>query len=287
LQVFTRQELLLKILKNGLVLQSFHARQFRRLEDLLAGMSMAALNPENRGRLTTAVYAARKEYKLEGMFAWEEKWFSSDLPPPPARILLGGAGSGREILHLVRHGYRIVAFDPVPSFVRHGRSRLQSGQCEAFLVGSFEDLATPDDQTARAFWNDIHARGPYDAVVCGWGSFTHVSTDAHRRSLLRQFKRACPNGPVLLSFWMRGEDAQIRKGRAWRLGWKLGRLLANRKATAEPDPGDWFLGNAGFGHFFTLEEIGELAANTGYELSRSPGGSYVGTFPHATLHPIQ
>ena len=78
------------------------------------------------------------------MFEWEEKWFSSDLPPPPARILLGGAGSGREIRHLARHEYRIVAFDPVHSFVRHGRSRLQSDQCEAFLTGSFEDLAIHD-----------------------------------------------------------------------------------------------------------------------------------------------
>ena len=282
------QELLLKIVKHGLVLQAFYARQFRRLEDLLAGVSMAALNAENRGRLTAAVYGARKDYKLEGMFPWEEKWFSSDLPAPPVKILLGGAGSGREIRHLAQLGYRIVAFDPVPSFVQHGRRRLQSNQCDVFLVGSFEDLAAPADEAARTFQDNIKARGPYDAVVCGWGSFTHVSTDTHRRSLLQQFNLVCPDGPVLLSFWMRGEESQIRKGRAWELGWKLGRLLANRKdATEPPDPGDWFLGNAGFGHFFTLEEIEELASSTGYELSRSPGGSYVGTFPHATLRPVK
>jgi len=256
------------------------------MEDLIAGVSMAALDTENRRRLTTAVYGARKDYKLEGMFEWEEKWFSSDLPAPPAKILLGGAGSGREIHHLSRLGYRIVAFDPVPSFVHHGIGRLQPNQCEAFLVGSFEDLASPSKEAARAFENDVKDLSPYDAVVCGWGSFTHIGTDVQRISLLKQFKKVCPNGPVLLSFWMRGEDAEIRKGRAWKLGWKIGRLLANQMDAIEPpNPGDWFLGNAGFGHFFTLEEIKELAATTGYELSRSPGGTYIGTFPHATLRP--
>ncbi|HUU00544.1 MAG TPA: class I SAM-dependent methyltransferase [Myxococcota bacterium] len=279
-------EILFRLIKRGLITQSLLARQVHRIEDMLAGLAEATLDSNARTRLTAEVYGARGEYKLDEMFSWEEEWFAEDLPAAPARILLGGAGSGREVRYLAEKDYQIVAFDPAESFVAHARKHIDCPECRAFLCGSYEDLAFGKGERVRKLQNEIERHAPYQAVVLGWGSFTHVSSVEARRALLDRLRELCPHGPVLLSFWMRTESSEMRKSRAWRLGWKLGNALTRKRPDdAVVDPGDFFVGNAGFGHFFTLKEFEQLASRAGYRLARAPGGKYAGTFPHATLVP--
>lgn len=281
-----KMELFFRFIKHGLLAQYFLARQANRAGDLLAGVAEAMLSPELRTRLTAEIYGARGTYKLDEMFKWEEEWFASDLPPAPAKVLVGGAGSGREVKHLVKRNYQVVAFDPAESFVRNARPRLRHPGCLGLYRGSYEELARDCRNGGEGSLKPVFEQAPYDAVVLGWGSFTHVNSSQARLGLLQCLYALCPRGPVLLSFWMRTEDSELRKSRAWALGFRIGSMLAGRKANhAAVDPGDFFLGNCGFGHYFTLAEFEQLAREAGYEIAQAPGGKYSGTFPHATLVP--
>ena len=44
-----------------------------------------------------------------GLFEWEREAIDRWFPPPPARILIGGAGGGRESVSLASRGYSITA----------------------------------------------------------------------------------------------------------------------------------------------------------------------------------
>jgi hypothetical protein len=108
------RKLLIRGLSRLFRFQAFWSQQAQRIDQLLGGFALAALDPDERAELTSALYNARGEYEAQDLFEWEEAWFEADLPKPPAKILIGGAGSGREVRHLLEKGYEIVAFDPAP-----------------------------------------------------------------------------------------------------------------------------------------------------------------------------
>ncbi|MBN2495837.1 MAG: class I SAM-dependent methyltransferase [Deltaproteobacteria bacterium] len=251
-------------------------------------MALAGLDPMSCSRLTGEIYSSRGDYSAEGLFDWERSWLESDLCPPPARVLIGGAGTGRELVHLARAGYELVAFDPAPAFVRKAAQRLQTPACLTFLEGGYEALAQPDTRGQLRFAQSIRAHAPYDGVLLGWGSLTHVAGEEQRRRLLIALRALCPRGPILASVWMRGDDTEIHRSRAFRLGWEIGRRLhPGAPARTRPHPGDHVISRAGFGHYFTRAEIHALAEATGHRLTREPPGPYSGVFPHFTLMPAE
>jgi SAM-dependent methyltransferase len=281
-----KQELLFQLIKRGLRYQHLFSRQFNRLESFLGGVALGGLENEFRQRITSAIYNSRGDYQQVGLFKWEETWFSEDLPRQPAKILVGGAGTGREVDYLDKLGHNIVAFDPAASFVKKGQNNFAGKAGIVFFRGSYEELADAEHDYDNSIYQAVKSQAPFDAVLLGWGSYTHVSSEHHRIALLKCLRELCPGGPLLLSFWMRGDDTQIHKGRTWNLGWKVGRFLAGKDAASEPGlSGDVVSGQAGYGHFFTLEELEEIASAAGYRLSRSPRGAYSGAYPHATLRP--
>ncbi len=255
------------------------ANQLQRVEGVLGGLTLAALPPRKLNALTARLYAVRGRYHAEGLFGWEERWFADDLPPAPARILVGGAGSGREVKALLGLGYEVVAFDPAPSFVARARRHLRGDGMRAFTCGGYEDLIT----SGHALKELVDGHAPYDAILLGWGSFTHMPVPAERRELLARVASLCPAGPTLLSFWLRREGSERDRGRAFSLGWRVGGLLSGRAQDEGPDPGDQVMTRCGYGHWFTVSEIAELAAAAGLQLHRAP--SLAQPYAHATLRP--
>ena len=55
---------------------------------------------------------------LDFLFPWEESVVERFFPRPPARVLVGAAGAGREAFALARLGYEVVAFEPAPGLAR-------------------------------------------------------------------------------------------------------------------------------------------------------------------------
>jgi SAM-dependent methyltransferase len=242
-------------------------------------VALHGFDDDVRRGLTAAVYGSMGGYREEGLFDWEKSWFEEDLPTAPARVLVGGAGTGRELRHLAAAGYEQVAFDPVQGFVERARRIADGSSCLAVLQGAYEDLADPAGAGAARFAAEVERFSPYDAVLLGWGSLTHVTTARHREGLLAALRRLCPAGPVLASFWMRAEGEAAAEGRAARLGRRLGRIIGGRD-DAPLDGGDRFLSHCGFAHSFTEAEIRDLARHAGYTVRRLGAGPH--TYPHVT-----
>lgn len=259
-------------------------RQLGRVETLLASLALRALDARALRDLTVSLYGARGGHLEDGLFDWEERWFDADLPPRPGKILVGGAGTGRELRHLARLGHALVAFDPVPSFLARARTMEGGAPSPVILAGAYEDLVEPETECARGFASAVESHAPFDAVLLGWGSFTHLVTARDRQALLEKLRTLCPSGPLLGSFWTRADDAPPRTGRSIRLGRRLGALLAgSRPPCTEPD--DVIRGHCGFAHLFTPTELHALARSAGYEVRRLEAGR--GIYGHMTLWPAE
>lgn len=219
--------------------------------------------------LAGRLYHASPYHRGDRVEPWEERWWASSLPPTPARVLVGGCGAGREVLWLAERGYSVEAFDPAASLVRVANQRLHG-------------RARIDVDDYRHFIGSSQGRGPYDAILLGWGSFSHLLSAAAREALLQVCSSLCPQGPILLS-WL-PVTGPVRHGRAGRTGARVGRMLgALRGAPARQGGVDVLLPHAGPAHLFEEDEIRELSRSVG----RRPELEDAQEYPHATLWPAQ
>src|SRR5687767_3738824 len=71
----------------------------RRLSDAVLN---EALNRNEKSQLTQRIYDASPIYPalVNELFPFEQALFTRDLPDPPARVLVGGCGAGREVIAL-------------------------------------------------------------------------------------------------------------------------------------------------------------------------------------------
>ncbi len=202
-------------------------------------------------------------------FPWERRAVEAYFPAAPSRILIGGAGGGREARQLVARGYEVVAFDPVRALaveleqVAGGAGRLTA------YVGSYETLprlqSTRDDSILT-----LEATERFDAAICGWGSLAHVRTDVDRVAALR-LVAALVDGPILISVY----------GSIWRPSSAPGiRGAASRWLYGD---GAAFLPGIGRVQTFDEPSFRDLIARAGLEtlfLNTSPA---VDNWPHAVV----
>ena len=149
--------------------------------------------------LSIDLYDASSEPRNDhaGLYEWEQTWFERRLPPPPASILIGAAGSGREASALRKSGHRVHAFEPSASAFQ---------LCETTLGAELVDQASYQDLIATALHGEstplrLTRESRFDAVLLGWGSFGHVLERANRLELLRACDHVVPHGPILLSIF--------------------------------------------------------------------------------------
>ncbi len=60
----------------------------------------------------TPVYRAGAPEFRQALFNWEIEAIARAFPDPPGRVLVGGAGGGREAFAVASRGYQVVAFEP-------------------------------------------------------------------------------------------------------------------------------------------------------------------------------
>lgn len=173
----------------------------RRIEDVITVWTGAVLDgllrDDEKEALSIDLYDAsfRPDNDHDGLYDWEQQWFERRLPAPPASILIGAAGAGREASALKKLGYRVHAFEPAGSAFR---------LCLTTIGSEFVDQASYEDLVATVLRGEttrlrLASEATFDAVLLGWGSFGHVLQRDDRSELLRACDRIAPDGPILLS----------------------------------------------------------------------------------------
>src|SRR5262249_34872561 len=119
----------------------------------------------------------------QGLFPFEARAIECYFPPPPARLFVPGAGAGRELLALRARGYLVHGLEPVPALRQAAERFLPPLRSKSIQEG------------ARA------PEGCFDGIVVGWCLWGHLTAQADRLAVLEAFRKVCPNGPVLLSFF--------------------------------------------------------------------------------------
>jgi hypothetical protein len=202
-------------------------------------------------------YADGSAHNESGLFDFERLAIERYFPPPPASILVGACGGGRELFALVELGYRIAsAYDPVAPFIEALRrdSRLLEAK-DRLYIGTHQAL----DSIGLVSGQDS-GTGRVDAVVVGWGSYTHLLRAARRVAFLRSLRSLCPRGPVLLSFFV--ASGATEGERPERLRSNLRRLLGTDDSMIEA--GDRVHGGTGGIHYFTETSFVAEAERAGY-----------------------
>jgi hypothetical protein len=148
----------------------------------------------------STVFRADSEQSRSGLFPFEVVAIREHFPAPPARVLLGGAGGGREAYGLIEMGYEVVAFEPalVLAETMRDRTNAEFPTLKAFCAG-YEDLPIMPAFSGHAPV-DLEDQPPFDAAILGWCSFSHLILDSARSKALASLARLT-RGPILVSYF--------------------------------------------------------------------------------------
>jgi hypothetical protein len=187
-------------------------------------------------------------YNLSGLWDWEaeviSKYFQSS-----KKILLAGAGGGREIYALSKQGYQVDGFECNPQFVEYANKFLKQEGIDSQVILAPRDLC-PDSERF------------YDGAIIGWGAYTNIQGRQKRIEFLQQMRSHLePGNPILLSFFPRSSDSAF---------YKLIALIANvisKLRNAEPiELGDSLFPHRIFVHYFNKIEIEQELEKAGFKL---------------------
>jgi hypothetical protein len=237
-----------------------------------------------RETITIRAYHNHRDYSVGGSFApeptrpdvfdWERGILSRAPFPQQGRILVGAAGAGREVHWLRAQGYDAVGFEP--SDLVDTANAHEGATASPIERGSYQDLVDAVEQRRGPLVSAL-SKEPFDGLLLGWGSVSHLSDPALLVALFKALRRHSPAAPVVASF-LCSSGTSYRPDRIQRT---LRRLYSALGAKGRPDDGLRYLAVHGFFRRITSEEIYALAAETGYDISVLSLQPY----PHALFVP--
>lgn len=244
----------------------------------------AFLDSSQKEELNARMYSRQLTYKPGGrlfeggLFEWEKRAIEKSSFPSSGRILLGGAGGGREIVALRNRGYEVVGFEPSEPLVTAAQAAITERPGASLVRASYADLVRAVNGKGGPLASITTTR--FDGVILGWGSFSHLLEDAERSELVDSIARLAPKAPVLLSFLPTDKVEGVAPGPTRR---RFRRALALLGARSARRPGYGLLQWGGFYRGFTETEVTSLAARHGYTVQ------YMSTdpYPHAVLVPSE
>lgn len=190
------------------------------------------------------------------LFEWELDAIKQFFPPSPARILVGGAGLGREAFGLAKLGYSVAAFEMVPGLVDSMRAACRKSASSIDVYrGTYQDLPVLEGENASRV--DLRAQAPFDAAIVGWGSFGQLITDVERIETLRRFGEVT-HGPILVSFYANYSHAPDPPDNGGLRSWL--RQRARRRGLAK------FVMRSGYNRLMSTEEVQETVTSAGLSL---------------------
>ncbi|WP_369140380.1 hypothetical protein [Modestobacter versicolor] len=223
------------------------------------GLWLGVLTEAQLARLDERYYDGQEMYRSEawnrsGFQPWEEQLVDAHFPAG-GRVVVLGAGGGREVLELLARGHDAWGHEPNAALASAGSVLTAADGHGARVLPS-----------ARSAWPDDAGRA--DAVLLGWGSYMLVPTRAQRVALLRAASAATGDrGPVAFSYF------PMPPGR--RQFWVTARvagLLRRLRGAPPPLLGDALSPN--FVHHFTGRQVREEVEAAGLVLVARGTGDY-------------
>lgn len=231
------------------VIEPWVRRSLGAVRGVVDGIWLGTMTSAQLDTLDATVYDARGRYTDDvyngsGLQAWERRVADAYLPRG-GRIVVTGAGGGREVLGLLELGYDAVGYECHPGLAAYG-ARFLAEQGYGDHLHRSSRSAWPSDA------------GSCDGVVVGWGAYTHMRGRGQRVRFLREARAALrPGGPVLLSFWT--VPAWTPYLRAVQV---TGSVLRRRRGAAPLDDGDALAGS--YVHHFTRAQIEDELSTAGF-----------------------
>jgi hypothetical protein len=218
---------------------------------------------------SSATYQPGHPSFREEWFPWERRAIDRYFPAPPARAIVGGAGGGREAFQLAKHGYDVIAFDPVQALIQAAPVTNGGPGLVTACVGSYEML--PMVRTREGLTVTLDEGKPFAAGICGWSSVAHVRTDSGRVAALRAMARLV-DGPILLSVYAPTWQPSTRRG----IRGGISRWLYGDGAMFLP----------GIGRIQTFDEraLRDLIVRAGLEILFLDTSSALDNWPHAVVN---
>jgi hypothetical protein len=208
-------------------------------------------------------YVPGAEQFRHHLFAWESATIRAHFPDAPARLLVGGAGGGREVFSLADRGYEIVAFEPAAELAAGMAEKASTTSSVRVFRSRYETLPRLDPARAGEAAGDLRALAPFDAALMGWGSFSHLMSEESRIRALESMA-AVVDGPIMVSF------LAFRTG-----GDTPARITRHRD--------DAFSAFIGYYHVSTPTEIQRLAGAAGLEVYYMESDEAESSWPHVLL----
>jgi len=128
----------------------------------------------------------QEAYIRWGLWPWEKSLYDRFLKPGD-RVLLVGCGTGRDLLALLKLGYRVEGLDVAPRAIALARQMLETEDLVAELhTGPIEAVALP---------------GSFDAFVFSWFCYGYIPQLEARVGVLRKIKAHLnPGGRIVISY---------------------------------------------------------------------------------------
>ncbi len=191
------------------------------------------------------------------LFLTDTRFLDDVLPPPPARVIDLGCGTGRHALHLARQGYAVTALDLSEHMLEIARSKLAAEGLEAnVLRGDICDLSR-------------FAPGEFDAAVCMFSTLGLVRGGDLRRRALAEARRVLrPGGLYCCHVHNRLRNLTHTDGAMWMLRNTIDAALGRCDAGDRLMPRyrgqvDLYL------HLFTRGELSRLISAAGFQTVRA------------------
>ncbi|MCC6647814.1 MAG: class I SAM-dependent methyltransferase [Polyangiaceae bacterium] len=229
----------------------------------------AYLTPDERAEITQRLYDADSSYfpggkVADGLHAFEEEALAQPGMPRAGRVLIGGAGAGRETRALVSRGFSVFAFEPAELF--HSElektARASGGKVQAARAAYADLIEAADGRGALAAARSLD----FSLVITGWGSLLHLPERETQDALMRAIRSLAPEAPVLLSVNVRGPwSAPKTRWDPVRARWAA--AIERLGGRHRPD-GAYFDAMCGFAYSYTEDDVVRLARVGGYRVER-------------------
>jgi hypothetical protein len=209
-----RAELAAQAVHESIAIEHFLDRAKQRVTTFRTRMILGVLSDAALDQLCHLSYGSIAWYRPTGngswpaLFAWEQAFVDRYLPSPPASILVGGAGAGREAYHLASMGHQVVAFDPIQAFVDIMVHEIAPDLEVRVFRASYQDLPHLGPATPGAPGLDLTIEPTFEAAILGWCSFSHILQHADQVHALRTLA-SIVHGPILISFFSRDPVQEV------------------------------------------------------------------------------